>query len=76
MKSIQTEFFDEENRYKKLTELGDPPEELNSVMEEKIDLLRDKCALLRKRTVIRGFLGTNRVCFSFFKRQINFMYLS
>lgn len=49
MKSIQTEFFDEENRYKKLTELGDPPEELNSVMEEKIDLLRDKCAILRKK---------------------------
>lgn len=33
MKSIQIGFFDEENRYKKLTELGDPPEKLNSVMD-------------------------------------------
>ena len=33
MKSIQIGFFDEENRYKKLTELGDPLEKLNSVMD-------------------------------------------
>ena len=32
MKAIQIGFFDEENRYKKLTELGDPLEKLNSVM--------------------------------------------
>ena len=32
MKVIQIGFFDEENWYKKLTELGDPLEKLNSVM--------------------------------------------
>lgn len=33
MKIGQIGFFDEENRYKKLTELGDPLEKLNSVMD-------------------------------------------
>ena len=32
MKAKQIGFFDEENRYKKLTELGDPLEKLNSIM--------------------------------------------
>ena len=36
MKAIQIGFFDEENRYKKLTELGDPLEKLNSVMNWEI----------------------------------------
>lgn len=36
MKSKQIGFFDEENRYKKLTELGDPLEKLNSVMNWEI----------------------------------------
>ena len=66
MKSIQTEFFDEENRYKKLTELGDPPEELNSVMEEKIDLLRDKCAILRKKGGNKGIFGYKQSLFQLF----------
>ena len=36
MKIRQIGFFDEENRYKKLTELGDPLEKLNSVMNWEI----------------------------------------
>ena len=36
MKSIQIGFFDEKNRYKKLTELGDSLEKLNSVMDWEI----------------------------------------
>ena len=36
MKAIQIGLFDEENRYKKLTELGDPLEKLNSVMNWEI----------------------------------------
>ena len=40
MKAIQIGFFDEENRYKKLTELGDPLEKLNSVMNWEISQIR------------------------------------
>ncbi len=36
MKKLQMGFFDEENRYKKLTELGDPLEKLNSIMNWEI----------------------------------------
>lgn len=36
MNARQIEFFDEENRYKKLTELGDPLEKLNSIMNWEI----------------------------------------
>ena len=40
MKKKQITFFDEENRYEKLTELGDPLEKLNSVI--KWEMFRDK----------------------------------
>jgi len=36
MNKGQIGFFDEENRYEKLTELGDPLEELNDVMDWEI----------------------------------------
>ena len=36
MKIAQLSFFDAEKRYEKLTELGDPLEKLNSVMDWEI----------------------------------------
>ena len=50
MKIGQIGFFDEENRYKKLTELGDPLEKLNSVMDWEI--FRDwKCQDMCSRKI-------------------------
>ena len=58
MKNIQSGFFDTENRYERLTQLGDPLEKLNGAIDW--EMFRNRPINQRWRTKKRGRNPTSK----------------